>query len=76
MTIGTATTLSGTAGIHSSTARRRGNYFYVVLTQWQGEQDTLNPCTLEEAIDLFERTLSEHAVPYAEAFPGVTVAEA
>lgn len=54
----------------------KGNYFTVNLSQWQGEQDTLNPCTLEEAIDLYERTLTEHEVPYAEAFPGVKVIDA
>jgi hypothetical protein len=54
----------------------RGNYFYVCLSQWQGEHDTLNPISQDEAIDLFERTLSEHAVTYAEAFPGVKVEEA
>jgi hypothetical protein len=54
----------------------RGNYFYVCLSQWQGEHDTLNPIAQDEAIDLFERTLTEHAVSYAEAFPGVEVEEA
>ena len=54
----------------------KGNYFYVCLSQWQGEQDTLTPITLDDAIDLYERTLSEHAVTYVEAFPGVSVVEA
>lgn len=53
-----------------------GAYFTVNLTQWQGERDTLTPVTQEEAIDLFEGSLTEHAVKYAEAFPGVTVKDA
>ena len=53
-----------------------GAYFTVDLTQWQGERNTLTPVTQEEAIDLFEDTLIEHAVNYAEAFPGVEVKDA
>jgi hypothetical protein len=54
----------------------RGNYFEVNLTQWQGERDTLIPISQDEAIELYEGTLSEHAVTYTEAFPGVEVVEA
>jgi hypothetical protein len=53
-----------------------GGYFTVNLTQWQGERDTLIPVTQEEAIDLFEGSLTEHEVTYAEAFPGVEVVDA
>jgi hypothetical protein len=53
-----------------------GAYFTVNLTQWQGERDTLVPVTLDEAIDLFEGTLTEHRVPYREAFPGVEIKDA
>ena len=53
-----------------------GRYFTVSLTQWQGERDTLTPIPLEEAIDLFENSLSEHEVKYAEAFPDVIIEEA
>lgn len=53
-----------------------GAYFTVHLTQWQGEQDTLTPVTLDEAIDLYENSLSNHAVDYELAFPSVTVADA
>ena len=51
----------------------KGNYFVVTLTQWQGEEDNLEPCTLEEAIDLYENQLREHYETYADAFPGVVV---
>ena len=53
-----------------------GEYFTVNLTQWQGERNTLTPITQDEAIDLFENSLSEHHVKYAEAFPGVEVKDA
>ena len=53
-----------------------GAYFTVNLTQWQGERDTLTPVTQAEAIELFEGSLTEHYVKYAEAFPGVEVKEA
>lgn len=53
-----------------------GAYFVVRLTKWQGERDTLEPLTQDEAIDLFENSLSEHEVSYAEAFPGVEVTDA
>jgi len=54
----------------------KGEYFTVTLTQWQGEQDALTPVSQDEAIELFENQLSEHAVKYNEAFPGVTVEDA
>jgi len=53
-----------------------GRYFVVTLTQWQGEQNTLEPVDLEEAIRLYEHELTEHQVTYAEAFPEVEVEEA
>jgi len=54
----------------------RGNFFTVNLSQWQGERDTLAPISQDEAIELYEGPLCEHAVPYAEAFPDVTIEEA
>lgn len=53
-----------------------GRYFVVGLTQWQGEQDTLRPIDLDEAIELYEGPLTEHRVEYAEAFPDVEVIDA
>ena len=53
-----------------------GAYFTVTLTQWQGEQDSLDPVSQDEAIQLYEATLTEHQVPYPEAFPGVEVQDA
>ena len=53
-----------------------GNYFYVVRTQWQGEQDTLQPVDLDEAIRMYEHDLSEHYELYRDAFPDVEVEDA
>ena len=53
----------------------KGNYFQVILTQWQGEMDTLTPLSLDDAIRLYE-SLAEQRVPYEEAFPGVEVDDA
>lgn len=54
----------------------KGAYFTTSRTQWQGENDTLEPVTLEEAIELYEGNLTEHKVEYSQAFPGVEVEEA
>jgi len=53
-----------------------GAYFTVTLSQWQGEQDRLEVITQEEAIQLYETSLSEHYQNYAESFPGVLVEDA
>lgn len=54
----------------------KGAYFTVSTSLWQGERDTLEPVTLEESMELFEKELPEHAVSFAEAFPGVKVDDA
>ena len=54
----------------------KGRYFTVRLTQWQGEQATLEPISQDAAISLWEGDLSEHEVEYEEAFPGVKVEDA
>ena len=53
-----------------------GSYFTVSLSCWQGERDTLDPVSQDEAIELFEGALTEHRVDYSEAFPGVEVVDA
>jgi len=45
----------------------RGNYFLQHQTQWQGQQDRIEPVTVEEAKEWYER-LTEHRAEYAEAF--------
>jgi len=54
----------------------KGGYFVVTLTMWQGERDTLDPVSKEEAIALYEGPLTEHRVSYEKAFPGVKVVDA
>ncbi|HHY39477.1 MAG TPA: hypothetical protein GX507_11235 [Clostridia bacterium] len=53
----------------------RGNYFVQHQTCWQGERDTLEPLSQEEAIRLYE-DLPEKEVPFEEAFPNVRVEDA
>jgi hypothetical protein len=54
----------------------KGAYFTTTRTCWQGEQDTLEPLTQDEAVELYEGDLTEHEVDYRLSFPGVTVEEA
>ncbi len=52
-----------------------GRYFMVNLTCWQDERDTLEPVSLEEAIQMYE-SLPEQNVAFETAFPEVLVEEA
>jgi hypothetical protein len=52
-----------------------GAYFRVTRSQWQGESDSLEPVSQDEAIELYE-SLREHNASYAEAFPGVELKDA
>lgn len=54
----------------------KGAFFLVTLTQWQGEQDSLEPIDQDEAIELWEGPLTEHDVDFETAFPDVPVEEA
>ena len=54
----------------------RGAFFVVTRTQWQGEQDSLEPVTAEDAIERYETALSEHEIDYQVAFPEVEVIDA
>jgi len=54
----------------------RGAYFVVTRTQWQGEQDSLEPVTTERAIELYETALSEHEIEYGDAFPSIEIVDA
>jgi len=51
-------------------------FFLVTLTQWQDEQDVLEPIAEDTAIELFEGVLPHHEVTYEEAFPDAQVLEA
>ena len=52
----------------------KGNFFAHHTTQWQGERDTIEALTIEEAKDLYE-SLPEHDLDFEAAF-GEKVAEA
>lgn len=54
----------------------KGAYFTVTLTQWQGERDHLEPIEQDEAIQLYETSLTEHHEDYATAFPDVEIVDA
>ena len=54
----------------------RGAFFVVNTTLWQGEQDHLAPVSLEQARELYEGPLTEHALEHESAFPGVAVEDA
>lgn len=49
---------------------RGGAFFRVDLTQWQGERNTLEPLSREEAMELYE-SLQEHRETYEDAFDAV-----
>ena len=50
-------------------------YFVVNTTCWQGERDTLEPLSVQEAILCYEE-LPEQTVSFEDAFPGIKVEEA
>ena len=52
-----------------------GAYFTHHTTLWQGERDSIQAMSQEEAIDLYER-LPEHEMDFELAFPGVALEEA
>ena len=53
----------------------KGRYFAVYQTLWQGELDSLEPLSEDEAIYLYEQ-LPEHEAEFEEAFPFAEVEEA
>lgn len=55
---------------------KKGRYFTVFLTLWQGGKDELTPVSLEEAQELYEGALSTHEVTWEEAFPTLTLQDA
>lgn len=53
----------------------KGKYFAVTLSQWQGEGNSLEPLSLDAAVEMFEQ-LGEKELSFEEAFPGVEVIDA
>lgn len=54
---------------------KKGNYFRITLTQWQGERDAITPITQDEALNLWDALPEKHEI-FEDAFPGVTVEDA
>jgi hypothetical protein len=57
---------------------KKGNYFFQVLTQWQGSCDELIPCSVDEAMEFYRICSSHHEerMTFEEAFPNVVIEEA
>jgi hypothetical protein len=54
-----------------------GVYFFVRLTRWQGEEDTIEPCDITEAQDFYEgASWVTHCEDYKIAFPMITIVDA
>lgn len=55
----------------------RGAYFYVVLSQWQGEKGYIEPTSIDDAMDFYtdQRNVQE-VENFESAFPGVKAEEA
>jgi hypothetical protein len=56
----------------------KGAYFALHLTRWQGEHDTIEPLTQEDALDMYEGMAAHDMaeVSLSDAFPGVEVEDA
>lgn len=53
----------------------KGAYFVLRQSMWGDELDSIEPLTLEEAVEMYE-ALPVHEVPFEEAFPNVVVEDA
>lgn len=54
---------------------KKGGFFVLYLTCWQGENDSLEPISESEAIEIYEN-LSDQCESFESAFPGVEVEDA
>ena len=54
---------------------KKGAYFWVGLTQWQGDRDELVPVDVDQAYQIYER-MQEKRVPVHEAFPDIVIEDA
>jgi hypothetical protein len=52
-----------------------GHFFTLRLTDWQDETDTIEPCSIGDAMTIY-RDLKEKVLTWEEAFPEVKVQEA
>lgn len=54
---------------------KKGNYFIVHETHWQGESDSLRPLSQDEAIEEYEN-MFEQREEFEDSFPDVKIEEA
>ncbi len=53
----------------------KGAYFAIYLTSWQGESDSLEPLTEDEAIKVYEGMYNQQG-DFEDAFPNVKIEDA
>jgi len=53
----------------------RGHYFTLRLTDWQDETDSIDPCSIGDAMTIY-RELKEKVLTWEDAFPEVKVQDA
>ena len=54
---------------------KKGNFFMLNTTRWQGENNTITPLSENEAVDRYDK-LQEHHQEFEEVFPNIKVEEA
>jgi len=54
---------------------KKGSYFAVHETCWQGEHDSMEPLSVGDAIKCYEE-MHDQRIEFEEAFPGVGIEEA
>jgi len=54
---------------------KKGAYFWIGLSQWQGERDNLTPVSMDQAYTMYER-MQEKRVPVEDAFPDIVIEDA
>jgi len=54
---------------------KKGAFFAVHQTCWQGENDSIEPLSLDDAVRMYE-SLTDYRMEFEAAFPGVEVEEA
>lgn len=54
----------------------KGAFFFAHLTQWQGERNRIEPCSMDEALAFWESARDENRDDFEDAFPGAQVENA
>jgi len=53
----------------------KGNFFFYYRTMWQGEENSIIPCSEQEAANFYEGC-NDTSMEWEEAFPDITIEEA